>query len=49
MSALLSVGAFRDLEVNEIVLEAAALLLEQDESNQRKAVEILEIMFRPEN
>lgn len=46
MSALLSIGAFRDLE---IVLEAAALLLEQDESNQRKAVEILKIMFRPEN
>lgn len=48
LPVLLSNGAFKDLDVSEIVLEAATLLLEQTESNQRKIVQILK-MFRPEN
>lgn len=49
LPSLLSNGIFNDIEVSETVLEAATLLLNKDESDQHKAVEMLKLMFRPKN
>ncbi|MFB5269856.1 helix-turn-helix domain-containing protein [Paenibacillus enshidis] len=46
LSALLSHGDYKSIDMSDTVVEAAVLLLEQSESDQRKAVEILKIMFR---
>lgn len=45
---LLSDSVFKDVEMTEPVLEAAAILLKESDENQRKAVEILRFVFRTE-
>lgn len=46
LSALLSDGDHKGIEMSGAVLEAAVLLQNQSEADQQKAVEILKIMFR---
>ncbi|MEK4120603.1 helix-turn-helix transcriptional regulator [Paenibacillus sp. FSL W8-0919] len=49
LAALLSdSAAFKDVEMTEPVLEAAAILLKESDENQRKAVDILRFIFRTE-
>lgn len=48
LAALLSDSVFKDVEMTEPVLEAAAILLKEDDENQRKAVDILRFIFRTE-
>ncbi|MFM9277993.1 helix-turn-helix domain-containing protein [Paenibacillus jiagnxiensis] len=46
LSALLSLSEYKGIDMSDMVIEAAALLMEQSETDQRKALEILKIMFR---
>ncbi|MFM9277991.1 helix-turn-helix domain-containing protein [Paenibacillus jiagnxiensis] len=45
LSELISHGDYKGIDMSDTVLEAVALLLEQSKTDQRKAVEILKVMF----
>ncbi|MFB5677462.1 helix-turn-helix domain-containing protein [Paenibacillus terreus] len=45
LSELISDGDGKGIDMSDTVIEAVALLLEQSETDQRKAVDILKVLF----